>query len=104
MSITVIREELTSCTPLGPVHTLDTVTAVFTTPALRIAEQVRLTSVVLYSGEVEGLTMMFSCRGKTDAKILIMIVYMICTSILLTFYWKNAICTCSQNITIYNNH
>ena len=70
MSITVIREGLTSSTPLGPVHTLDTVTAVFTTPALRIAKQVRLTTVVSYSGEVEGLTAMFSCGGRTDTKII----------------------------------
>ena len=69
MSITVIREELTSCTPLGPVHTLDTVIAVFTTPASRIAKQVRLTAVVSYSGVVEGLTVMFSCRGRTDGQI-----------------------------------
>ena len=67
MSITVIREELFSCAPLGPVHTLDTVTAVFTTSVSRIAKQVRLTAVVSYSGEV-GLTVMFSCGGRTDAK------------------------------------
>ena len=60
MSITVIREELTSCTPLGPVHTLDTVTAVFTTLVSSIAEQVRLTTVVSYSGDLEGHTVMFS--------------------------------------------
>ena len=60
MSITVIREELTSCTPLGPVHTLDTVTAIFTTSVLRNVKQVRLTTVVSYSGEVEGHTVMFS--------------------------------------------
>ena len=68
MSITVIREELTSCTPLGPVHTLDTVTAVFTTLVSSIAEQVRLTAVVSYSGEVDGLTVMFNWGGKTDAQ------------------------------------
>ena len=60
MSITVIREELTSCTPLGPVHTLDTVTAIFMTSVLRNVKQVRLTTVVSYSGEVEGHTVMFS--------------------------------------------
>ena len=88
MSITVIREELTSCTPLGPVHTLDTVIAVFTTSVSRIAEQVRLTAVVSYSGEVEGLIVMFSCGGRTDANI---INYdgMISTSVLFTFYLKN---------------
>ena len=69
MSITVIREELASCTPLGPVHTLDTVTAVFTTLVSIIAEQVRLTALVSYNGEVEGLTVMFSCRGRTDGQI-----------------------------------
>ena len=68
MSITVIREELASCTPLGPVHILDTVTAVFTTLVSSIAEQVRLTAVVSYSGEVEGLTVMFNWREKTDAQ------------------------------------
>ena len=69
MSITVIRAELFSCTPLGPVHTLDTVTAVFTTLVSSIAEQVRLTALVLYSGEVEGLKVMLT-RGKgTDAQI-----------------------------------
>ena len=88
MSITVIREELTSCTPLGPVHTLDTVISLFTTLVLRIAEQVRLTTVVSYSGEIEGLIMMFSCGGRTVTKI---INYdgMISTSVLLTFYLKN---------------
>ena len=88
MSITVIREELSSCTPLGPVHTLDTVIAVFTTPALTIAKQVSLTAVVSYSGEVEELIVMFSCGGRTDTKI---INYdgMISVSVLFTFYLKN---------------
>ena len=53
MSITVIREELTSGTPLGPVHILDTVTAVFTILVSSIAEQVKLTAVFSYSGNVE---------------------------------------------------
>ena len=73
MSITVIREELTSCTPLGPVHTLDTVIAVFTTSVSRIAKQVSLTAVVSYSGEVEELTVMFSWGERTDTKLLIML-------------------------------
>ena len=55
MSITVIREELVSCSPLGPVHTMDTVTAVFTTLVSSVAEQVRLTGVPSYSGVVEGV-------------------------------------------------
>ena len=55
MSITVIREELVSCSPLGPVHTMDTVTLVFTTLVFSTAEQVRLTRVPSYSGVVEGV-------------------------------------------------
>ena len=63
-------------------------TAVFTTSVSRIAEQVRLTAVVPYSGEVEGLIVMFSCGGRTVANISN---YdgMISTSVLFTFYLKN---------------
>ena len=68
MSITMIREELTSCTLLGPVHTLDTVILVFTTLMSSITEQIRLTAVVSYSGEVEGLTVMFSWGEGTDTQ------------------------------------
>ena len=57
MSITVIREELVlvSCCSLGPVHTLDTVTAVFTTLVSSVAEQVKETGVPSYSGVVAGV-------------------------------------------------
>ena len=68
MSITVMREEPLSCISLGPVHTLDKVILVFTTLVSRIAKQVRLTAVVSYSGDVGGLTVMFSLGGKTDAQ------------------------------------
>ena len=61
---------MVSCSPLGPpyVHTLDTVTAVFTTLVFSVAEQVRLTGVHAYSGVMEGVMVQVS-RGKgTNAK------------------------------------
>ena len=66
MSITVIREELVSCSPLGPVHTLDTVTAVFTTLVFSTAEQVRLTGLPSKSAVAEGEIVRVSCGGGTE--------------------------------------
>ena len=53
MSITVIREELLSSSPPGPVHTLDTVTSVFTLES-STAVQLSETRLPSFSVEVEG--------------------------------------------------
>ena len=55
MSMIVTRDALVSCSPLGPVHTLDTVTAVSTTVVFSVAVQVRLTEEPLYSEVEEGV-------------------------------------------------
>ena len=65
MSIIVMQEEFVSWSPFGPVHTLDTVTGLFTKLSSN-AEQVRLTAVPSYSGVVEGVMVRVSWGGGTN--------------------------------------
>ena len=52
---------------LGPVHTLNTVTGLFTELSSD-AEQVRLTAVPSYSGVVEGVIVRVSWGGGTNRR------------------------------------
>ena len=70
MSTIVIRSLellLVSCSPLGAIHILDTVTAVLTMVVSIVAVQVRLTGVPSYSVVVlEGVMVRVSWGGGTD--------------------------------------
>ena len=69
MSTIVIRslEPLVSCSPLGAIHILDTVTAVLTLVVSIV--QVRLTGVPSYSVVgLEGVMVRVSWGGGTDTK------------------------------------
>ena len=73
MSTIVIRSLellLVSCSPLGAIHILDTVTGVLTMVVSIVAVQVRLTGVPSYSVVVlEGLVMVrVTWGGGTDTK------------------------------------
>ena len=65
MSTIVMREEHSNCSPLGPVHTLETLKGIFSSNVFSDAEQVRLTVVPSYSGVMEGLMVTFSSGGGT---------------------------------------
>ena len=69
MSTIVIRSLellLVSCSPLGAIHILDTVTAVLTMVVSIVAVQVRLTGVPSYSVVVlEGVMVRVSWGGGT---------------------------------------
>ena len=62
-----IMLELVSWSPLAPIHTLDTVTGLFTELSSD-AEQVRLTAVPSYSGVVEGVIVRVSWGGGTNRR------------------------------------
>ena len=70
MSTIVIRSLellLVSCSPLGAIHILDTLTAVLTMVVSIVAVQVRLTGVPSYSVVVlEGVMVRVSWGGGTD--------------------------------------
>ena len=64
--LTVKQEELVSSSPLGPVHTLVTLTGV-STELSSVTEQVRLTAVPSYNGvELVGVMVRVTCGEGTD--------------------------------------
>ena len=66
---TEVRELLFgSCSPLGPVHTLDIVIGLFTEKLSSDAEQVRLIAVPSYSGVVDGVMVRVSWGGGTNRR------------------------------------
>ena len=68
MSIKEVRDEPVSWYPVDPVHTLDTVNAVFTEELSSNAEQVRLTAVPSYNGVVDEVMVRVSWGGGTSRR------------------------------------
>ena len=68
MSTNVMRKELFNCSPLGPVHTLETLKGIFSSNVFSDAEQVRLTAVPSYSGVIEGGMVSVSWGGGTNQR------------------------------------
>ena len=61
-------ELLINLSPLGPVHTIDAVTAVFTTVVFSVAVQVRLIEEPSVTGVEEGVTVRLTCGGATNTR------------------------------------